>query len=1065
MSMIITRTKIIPPRHMSELLYRQRLIDLLYDLMERRLIIVTAPAGYGKTSLLMSFIKELELPICWLSLDSLDRDFYRFVYYFIAAMEERFPNVAKQVRRVAESSPKLEVERLVTALVNASLNIAGHFVIILDDYHLISDVEKINYFISRIVEQCGDNLHLVLTTRTLPALPDFPLMVARRWVDGLSFDELAFRPNEVQELMLKNHNLRISREDAQELINNTEGWITGLLMSAQTVGKAMTHQIRLARGSGTNLYDYLAQQVLDQQPPELRHFLLHSSVMEEFDAKMCYELLGEPTGEQNWYDLIEFIQQSNLFVSSVGDDNNQWVRYHTLFRDFLQARLERENRKEYKRLRRHLAQWFTEQEKWEKAHKIYHELKDHEADAQVIEQAGSELLKSGRVETLEEWIRSLPNKLRNKRPGILSLRGVIFTEQSQITQGLFLLNQTITICRITSNQSLLARTLVRRAVAYRMRGEYEATLTDVDEIFTIAQEAGLQFDYAEALRLKGMSLYYIGQTQDAISSLTDSLLRYELLDEEQHIAVLCLELGLVKMEVGEYSKALSYYRRALAYWEIIENSAWMANLLNNLAVLHYLQGDYETALITLERAMIQARKGNSTRIEAYILCSIGDLYTNIRTFTAAYEAYRQSRQKAEQSNERLLSFYVLLAEVNLMQAQSHLSEAYDLLRQASSLFQESGSSLEEAFIHLANGRLALYERDYSQAISDFKQAACDLEKAQQYPEAARTQLYLAVAYGNHKQKNLAEVHLERAFQSAARLDSEHTLLIAGYDLERELAKWSAWPQVKNLLSKIDDFKHSLPMTLRKLRQHAQTIPLDPPPLSIRALGEMRAVLEGEEVAWGWAKVRDFFFCLLMNPRGLSKEEIGERLWPEKSAKTINSRFKEVRKEVRKVISSESVIFDGTRYLFNKTLDYDYDVELFLAELKKTDSLTSTIEKIEAYQRATSHYRGKFLPFMEEQWVVAERERLHQLYIDAMIQLATLYLEQGELQDALQSGETLLSLDPAQEEAHRITMRVYAQRGNHAEVVRQFEKCEEALDKELGVPVSEQTKTLYYSLVR
>ena len=101
---------------------------------------------------------------------------------------------------------------------------------------------------------------------------------------------------------------------------------------------------------------------------------------------------------------------------------------------------------------------------------------------------------------------------------------------------------------------------------------------------------------------------------------------------------------------------------------------------------------------------------------------------------------------------------------------------------------------------------------------------------------------------------------------------------------------------------------------------------------------MSAILEGQEVAWGWAKVRDFFFCLLMNARGLSKEEIGERLWPEKSAKTINSRFKEVRKEVRKLISSESVIFDGTRYLFNQTLDYEYDVELFLAELKKTSSL-------------------------------------------------------------------------------------------------------------------------------
>ncbi|MGB0387501.1 MAG: tetratricopeptide repeat protein [Ardenticatenaceae bacterium] len=1066
MSIPITRTKIISPRRRSDLLYRQRLIDLLYDLVERRLILVSAPAGYGKTSLLVDFVDQLEMPLCWLTLDALDNDLHRFIYYFIASLEEKFPQVAKRVRSIVQSTPNnLDLERLVTALVNASLNIAGHFIMVLDDYHFVSDESQIGYFISRLVQQCGDNFHLILATRTLPALPDFPLMVARRQVGGLSFEELAFRPSEVQELMWKKHNLPISGDDAQELVETTEGWITGLLLSAQTVGKAMAHQLRLAQGSGVNLYDYLAQQVLEQQPPELQDFLLRTSVMAEFNAEMCYDLLGDPAEGQNWYDFIDILQQSNLFVLSIGDS---WVRYHNLFRNFLQARLARKQPKESKRLRRKLAQWHTENEEWEKAHTIYKELGDLTADAELIEQAGSALIKSGRIETLSSWINALPLKLRNTRPGLLSLRGTTLSMQGQVTQSLFLLDQAIQVCRTTQNQPLLARTLIRRATRHRLSGNYEAALSDAEEALVIAKTKGLQFDHAQGLRIKGMSLYHLGYTQDAISCLSDSLTLYEILGEAQNIAILHLELGMAEMYAGHYVKGLNHYTRALSYWEMTDNAESLANVLNNLAVLHQLRGNYEMAIITLERALAQAREAGSRRMEAYILCSIGDLYVEFDALAPAQEAYRQSRDPAQRNNDRFLLFYLLLAEAGLRHMQGRLQQAGYLLEEAVRLTSESGSVFENALLSLARGRLALRKNSYLEAVSFLDVATRDLEEAEQRPEAARAHLYLAMAFYGSSNQDAALSHLNRAFQLAAQLESEHTLLIAGRDVICQLNSWhkshANQPNVKKLIDKTTKFNQSLPSLQRRLRRHIRSIPLDPPKLIIRALGDASALVKGREVEWGWAKVRDLLFCLLIHRRGLTKEEIGELLWPESSASQLKNRFKDVRKSLRRVMGADSVLFHATRYLFNDAIDYEYDVELFLSNLEQVDSLTSTTEKIQAYERAVDYYRGPLLPLVEDEWVITERERLHQLYVSAMVNLASLYLEQGELQAALNRCEKLLSVDPAQEEAHRVAMRVYAARGHQAGIARQFEQCQQALESELAVPVSEQTRTLYQTLM-
>jgi len=269
----ISRTKIVVPRRREEILTRTRLLEMMFEFLDKKLVLVSAPAGYGKTSLLIDLHHHSDLPFCWLSLDALDRDPQRFASYFIGAIEEKFPDFGKRASEILNSFTSISegMESLVVALVNDIFDhIPQHFVLVLDDYHLISDVPVIQNFLNRFIQLVDENCHLIVSSRALTQLPDLPLLVARNLVGGLDLSELAFRPDEIQALFVQNYNTFISEEIAKELFDETEGWITGLQLTRLGITHGMEERRRITRTAGVGLFDFLGQQVLDQQPEDVR---------------------------------------------------------------------------------------------------------------------------------------------------------------------------------------------------------------------------------------------------------------------------------------------------------------------------------------------------------------------------------------------------------------------------------------------------------------------------------------------------------------------------------------------------------------------------------------------------------------------------------------------------------------------------------------------------------------------------------------------------------------------------------------------------------------------------
>ena len=361
---LISKTKIILPKRRLDLLTRQRLLEILYERLDRKLIIISAAPGYGKTSLLIDLAYHSELPFCWLSLDPLDRDPQRFIAGLIASVRERFRNFGKRSQSLLKGMTSLDdgMERVLVSLINEIYDdIHEHFVLVLDDFHVLDETKPILYFVNRFIQLVGENCHVVLASRTLPELQAIPLLVAREEVGGLDFSDLSFQPDEIQALLAQNRQMRLSDEEAKRLVDLTEGWITGLQFAdlGPRAARSGAQAFRTSQRVGVTVFDYLGQQVLEQQPEDLQTFLLRSSLLDEFDVGLCETVLGPLYAQPpDWPGLIGSITQKNLFTQLVGP-NGQWVRYHHLFRDFLQLRLKKTQPERIPLLHRAACEWLA----------------------------------------------------------------------------------------------------------------------------------------------------------------------------------------------------------------------------------------------------------------------------------------------------------------------------------------------------------------------------------------------------------------------------------------------------------------------------------------------------------------------------------------------------------------------------------------------------------------------------------------------------------------------------------------------------------------------------------
>ncbi len=1076
-SIPITRTKLIIPRRRGEIISRPRLLAVLEEAIDKRLVIVAAPAGYGKTSLLVDFVHQTLQPVCWLSLDDLDRDPQRFIAHFIAAVQTTFPDFGKNCMPALQgmSQARLNLDALVSLVINDIFEtVTEHFLFVVDDYHLVEENQDINYFINRFIMAVDENCHLVISSRRLLPLADMPLLVARSAVGGLGFEDLAFSVSEIQNLYLQNHRVVLSEPDASELAHTTEGWITGLVLSTDIENGRVTTRLQGRGVTGVGLYEYLAQQVLEHQRDEVKQFLFRTSLLEEFDAERCAEVIGKGLGiEANWSALMDDVQRNNLFTLPIIEDH-LWLRYHHLFRDFLQNLMARLYPEETRKIYFQLVDYHQQRRDWERAYRVCVQLGDEEMTAAMIENAGQSMISQGRLVTLKEWIEKLPSHLVNRSPGLLSIQGAAMMMLGDPKAGIHLTSQALDLIGDVADLEVQLNTLVRRSVAYRMAGNYQPSIDDSNRAIELAKPHKEYLTIlASAFHSKGATFLQSGKLTDARDWLQKAREIFIEMDYLEGASKAGLELGMVMRYLGQFAVAEATYREVLTYYQTTGNVVWQANLLNNLGVLHHLIGDYEHALVELENSIQYARLGGYQRLEAFALTSLGDLFRDLKSTNEAEEAYKKAAEIDSQIEDQPLHFYLVYSDAQLALAGGSPKKARLILDEATDFAIKSGSDYEKYLCNLLSGRISLANEQKNTSIKELAEALDFFIAEGHIVESNRCRLLLAAACAVAGEYDLTRNALSHLLDVNRSPEFNHLIMSEGQTIASVVKKVSGLPadiyqQFIELHSLAIQLDQKLPAIRKRLRRRSQIVHLSPPELAFFTFGKVQVkigdhVITGAE--WMTQNARDLLILLLLHPEGMTKEEIGEIFWSDSTPAELKLRFKNTIYRLRHAAGKDVVLFENEIYTFNRGMDYEADFENFTNYLNQARRAGDEEKQISLLKEAVKVYKGYFAPDISEHWAIAERERFHQQAMEAMVQLAELQLKRGELDETMITAQTLLDFDPTHETMVCLAMRALAAAGNIVAVMQQYDQFKKILRKEMNARPSPQTHALYENLTR
>lgn len=1070
----VIRTKTLVPRRRKEVLSRPRLLSILDNVFDLKLLILAAPAGYGKTSLLVDFAYHTTAPVCWLAIDPLDNDPQRFITHFIVSIQQKFPSFGHiALATLAElRQDNINLDPVISAIVNDAYEVINeHVVFVLDDYHLVRDCKPIETFINRIIQETAENFHFIIASRTLLTLPDLSLLVAHSQVDGLSFEELAFLSSEIKDLISENYHQVITDDEAGELIASTEGWITGLLLKAQLSSKGADSQSRVKKVSGVDIYEYLTQQVFNRQSEKMQKVLLQTSLLDEFDAGSCNEIIGKALtlSDQNWDDVIEAIQLDNLFVLPVGDET-LYLRYHQLFREFLQNRMRTEYPQETLLIEKQLAAHYEQNSDWERAIAIYSRIGTVEHQVDLICKAAPSMIVRGRLVTLSEWMEKLPAHLVDNKPELVSIRGSIAMLRGEFAASLSLLNRSIEAMQGADMADGLGYALIRRSAVNRHMGHYQEARQDaVDAINLTQQPGGNKQQYAEALRSEGLVYFQIGELKSALEKLEQSYVRFSEMHFDSDAAKVLVDIGCVYEALGDINQAEACFSKSLAFWQKANSALWQANLLNNIGVIQFKRGKYVEAIITLEKALSYSRISANPRLESYTLASMGDLFSHLNSIKEARQAYQLAAEILEQTNDLSLDIYVTLALAALDRITANYSSAESLLSNTLAITSENDSKydyhkclLEQCLLDFKRGKMENLAEKLIDMVGYF-------EEFNHRAEAVKT-LFIHMLFSIGKQLTLDDRHINTLLDATSN-GIDQSLMAVAFEFKDRIVHAASnkhYGQLfKKMITEIDTFEKQLPQVHRVIRRHSVSVQFTHPSLTIRGLGRTQVLSGGRVLSnkdWKTQGVRDLFFYLLSQSKGVTKEEIGEVFWPEIDRDTLRLRFKNTIYRLRRAVGTDTITFIDDEYFFNREIDFEYDVDTFQYELTCARKAANQDEEIQHLKAAVNAYHGMLLPKLDYEWVIIERERLHQAFMNAALKLTNLMIDNHHYHQAISYANKALEEDIFDEAAYRAAMVAYAALNDRPAVVRQYEKCKAVLKNELDLEPSKETIRLFNSLI-
>ncbi len=684
-------TKLFPPPRRTQLVRRLRLIERLENGFKQRckLALVSAPAGFGKTTLVVEAAHDLGCRLAWVSLDSADNDLARFWRYVIAALQKIHPQAGELAGAMLDQNQPPPIETVLTGLLNDLVTINNPLLLVLDDYHVVETQaihDSLNFFIDHLSPQ----VFLVITTRADP-----PLALARRRsrmeMVEVRASDLRFTRDEALVFLNQTMLLGLPAGEVETLLRRTEGWIAGLQMVAlamrglelDSAGSGERDRpLELARkafidtfdGSDQYIGDYLIEEVLLRQPQPVQDFLLQTSILNRLCASLCDTVTRGAGGENeagavegapilavfpnsrtlpgHSQEILSYLERANLFVVPL-DNRQEWFRYHRLFADLLQRRLARLAAPEMVReLHRRASLWYAQRELWTEA--VDHALTagDEERAVDLVEQCRAEMFRRSEIVTFREWILRLPQELVLSRPSLCIAWGWAALSTGHADETVRAVEA------VEQTTGLTVNSLAGGEASFAQMPEGVALLL-VNLAVLRASVDMTRLDFQNAIR----------RSQQVLESLAYYQGKNLTFAAQDFSSVAYFVLGGAYEALGLTEQSAEAYERAVQDSRASGNLHILPMAISHLAQIQVVRGRLKEAAQTYQQAMETAAQitGHPSPLVSVAHAGLGTLLYEWNTLEEARMHFERTLDLGKPWNnwESLLAAYIGLARVHV----------------------------------------------------------------------------------------------------------------------------------------------------------------------------------------------------------------------------------------------------------------------------------------------------------------------------------------------------------------------------------------------------------------
>ncbi len=1062
----IMLSKLAPPRPKASILRRPALARKVRRMLLNSFSLIVAGAGYGKSTSVATFLADERIAACWYRITETERELPVFLQHIIASIRLTHQHVGQAFLETVDAAEQqglraAHIEELAFQFIQEITRIRDDILLVLDNYDQVETSPLIDQWVQQVIPNLPPNMRLVLISRNQPSWPWLSVMRIRGEYVEVGEADLRFSAEEIRELFGYDYSYALSDEELELLQQYTRGWIVAVRLLAEKVmgGDSVAELIKEGGEVSQSLLHFLNDDVFARQEPDVQHFLIVSAIFAELTMENCQYLSG---GSLN---LLNEVRRRHLFVHT---DQAGVSRYHPMMRQLLLQKLA-EDREVFHNVQFMAAHYFVGRLEPLKAIEHLEQIDEWDQIGELLVQYGESMIRLGQLEALYHWLSITPLEIKAKYP-------MIWFYQAEVERF-----------RCHYQQALASYTRFSRLC--------EEANDVVGQCMALEGQARIHLDTVQGLQAEELLKRAIGMLDSSYHELAAGL--YRLLAETY-------------TNRGNTTEAASWYQRSkeLERQTEVEVEARLLfrtgrlqtarNLLEKkwfverkdgifhltrayretslmLAFVYALIGEREKGVVFADKAIALGKTANSPYVEAYgyirkghsaLLDKDFPLDEVRRLYLSALhilEELQSNRGKAES----LLGLALLYGREKSLE--TALAYAERGLRETETVKDEWVNGLIRLSIGIAYAQSELYQQAepvFRECVDQFSQCGDNYNVAISY---------LWLSYLAYKQENWESFVPTVSFALTAIKAGEYDHLLfrptmfTPSDVQKlmpiliEAQKRQIHPDYVSQL--LVDFG------LQNVSFHPGYS------LRIQTLGQFRVWLDDRELsekAWQRGKAKQLFQLLLTKRQHLlAREEIVTQLWEESDEETAQRDFKVALNALNKALEPNrearaSAFFiqrHGSSYGFNLASGYHIDAEEFERLVSAGLAETDLDQAMILLEKGLAYYFGEYLPECRyEDWCIAERERLHVLYLRGAEKLAQSYVTMEQYDASIRWCEKILQADDCWEEAYRLLMYCYYRKNNRALSMKWYEKCVAKLQSQFGVQPLPSTRDTFHLIM-